>query len=119
MSIYYPYKFDHYHYLIVNNTLIDFPDEEIYTIPLNQENSLILNWVVDYSFENLIFEVHIREEVKWLALGFSDRGERFPADYCVLWHDWKGRVHFQVSNLSKFYIIYNKKNNTALYIKFH
>ncbi|XP_074032837.1 tyramine beta hydroxylase isoform X2 [Leptinotarsa decemlineata] len=31
----------------------------------------------------------------WFALGFSDRGEMFPADYCLLWENLQGKLSFQ------------------------
>ena len=30
----------------------------------------------------------------WLAIGFSDYGELYNADFCVLWRDWRQRTRF-------------------------
>lgn len=44
-----------------------------------------------------MFEIHIPFHFGWFAFGFSNYGESFPADYCVLWYDWKKRMHFEDS----------------------
>ncbi|GJQ73025.1 putative oxidoreductase [Trypoxylus dichotomus] len=67
----------------------------IYHVPLDEDNLVTLDWQIDYNQENLIFEVHLPTNFKWFAIGFSDKGDLFPADYCVLWYNWKSDIHFQ------------------------
>lgn len=92
-----------YRYLKYMYTLITFLgsyiENNIYHVPLNEDNLITLDWQIDYISENLIFEVHLPSNFKWFAIGFSNRGELFPADYCVLWYNWKHNVHLQVSQL--------------------
>ncbi|XP_071450350.1 dopamine beta-hydroxylase [Hetaerina americana] len=52
-------------------------------------------WRVEYGSEGKLYiEVHVPalKPTSWFTVGFSDRGEPAPADYCILWVDWKGRV---------------------------
>lgn len=52
---------------------------------------------VEPTKEVIQFEIHFTAEDRaWFAIGFSDRGEITPADYCILWSDWHLKVHFQV-----------------------
>lgn len=54
-------------------------------------------WSLDYYEGKVRFEIHLPKKIGWFALGFSDRGELEDADFCVLWRDWKGMQHFDVS----------------------
>ncbi|XP_008559438.1 dopamine beta-hydroxylase isoform X2 [Microplitis demolitor] len=52
--------------------------------------------LVEPTKEVIQFEIHFTAEDRaWFAIGFSDRGEITPADYCILWSDWHLKVHFQ------------------------
>lgn len=57
-----------------------------------------MSWMLDYSDGSVAFEIHIPPGYGWFALGFSDRGDLFPADYCLLWEDLKGKLRLQVKN---------------------
>lgn len=58
----------------------------------------MLHWMLDYPTETITFEVHLpRIYLQWFAIGFSDRGDIFPADYCILTSGWN-RVDFVVSS---------------------
>lgn len=70
---------------------------EIFHVALKEDNSVTLDWIVNYITEQLQFEVHVPSNFGWYAIGFSDRGELFPADFCILWYDWEKKLHFQVS----------------------
>uniref|UniRef100_A0A6P7GAW1 Tyramine beta-hydroxylase n=1 Tax=Diabrotica virgifera virgifera TaxID=50390 RepID=A0A6P7GAW1_DIAVI len=65
---------------------------EIYHVSLNVDNSVKLYWTLDYSSETISFEIHIPQDYGWFAIGFSDRGQLFPADYCLLWKNLKKKV---------------------------
>lgn len=69
---------------------------EIYHISLKEDNSLTLHWSLDYNSEEIMFEMHIPCEYGWFALGFSDRGSLFPADYCLVWENLQGKLKLQV-----------------------
>lgn len=73
----------------------------IYDVALDLNDTHHLYWRVDYPSEEVKFEVHSRARAPhpWIAVGFSDRGDLPGADLCVLWTDWHGRVHFQVSQI--------------------
>lgn len=75
-------------------------DNEVYRISLDTANTMNLYWQVNYKTDELSFEVHISRTFGWFALGFSDYGELFPADYCVLWYNWKHESMFQASKLT-------------------
>ncbi|KAF5288049.1 hypothetical protein FQR65_LT12099 [Abscondita terminalis] len=72
-----------------------YADDDIYQVALDESSTISLAWSLDYGKEVVTFEVHLPSEFGWFAIGFSDRGEEFPADYCVLWNDWKGHLRFQ------------------------
>lgn len=56
---------------------------------------------VDLMNELAVVEVHyVGDDSSWFAIGFSDYGERKPADYCVLWSDWRRQMHLQVKCLA-------------------
>lgn len=83
----------------------------MYHVALDKNGTMNLNWVLDYSKNEVIFEIHIPNDFGWFAIGFSDSGELFPADYCILWRDWKHQIVFEVtSNV-------NKTNLVESYIK--
>ena len=69
--------------------------DQIFHVPLNADGSISFNWLLDYPNEMVTFEIHIPASYGWFAVGFSDHGEHFPADYCLLWKDMKSRVHFE------------------------
>lgn len=68
----------------------------IFHVALKEDNSVTLDWIINYVTEELLFEVHIPSNFGWYAIGFSDRGGLFPADFCILWYDWEKKLHFQV-----------------------
>lgn len=69
---------------------------QVFSVALDGSNTITLHWIVNYSSKKITFEVHLPSNFGWFALGFSDRGKIFPADYCLLWYDWRRRVYFQV-----------------------
>lgn len=69
---------------------------DIFDIALDPLGKIKFYWTLDYTSHTLKAEVHVPSEYTWLAIGFSDRGELFPSDLCVIWTDWKGVVHFEV-----------------------
>lgn len=65
----------------------------MFSVPLDATGSCTLYWRLDYERQALLVEVHATLPPRaWFALGFSDYGEPAPADYCVLWEDWRGRA---------------------------
>lgn len=60
-------------------------DLQIFNVSLNGDSTLSLHWMVDYPQKLLTFEIHLPSNFVWFAFGFSDRGETFLADYCLLW----------------------------------
>ncbi|XP_050300563.1 tyramine beta-hydroxylase [Anthonomus grandis grandis] len=60
-------------------------DFKVFNISLNGDRTITLHWIVDYSKNNLAIEIHLPSQFTWFAFGFSNRGEPFPADYCLLW----------------------------------
>ncbi|XP_019872323.2 tyramine beta-hydroxylase [Aethina tumida] len=69
--------------------------QRIFKVSLNGENTISMSWMLDYSDGSVAFEIHIPPGYGWFALGFSDRGDLFPADYCLLWEDLKGKLRLQ------------------------
>ncbi|XP_058796937.1 tyramine beta-hydroxylase [Phymastichus coffea] len=68
--------------------------EPVHSLPLGSEASL--HWRVEFASEQIAAEVHYAaEEYAWFAVGFSNYGEHKPADYCVLWVDWRRQTHLQ------------------------
>ncbi|KAK4873371.1 hypothetical protein RN001_015400 [Aquatica leii] len=84
-------------YLLVLTLIIQnvYADDDVFEVALDEDSLITLAWSLDYSKEVVTFEVHLPNDFGWFAIGFSDRGEIFPADYCVLWYNWKGRLKFQ------------------------
>ncbi|CAH1367674.1 tyramine beta-hydroxylase [Tenebrio molitor] len=80
--------------LVFFKSSIQINRDQIFHAPLNGDGSVSLNWILDYSKKTITFEVHIPSLYGWFALGFSERGHYFPADYCLLWKDLKKRTHF-------------------------
>jgi dopamine beta-monooxygenase len=80
--------------LVFFKSSIQINRDEIFHAPLNGDGSVSLNWILDYPKKTITFEVHIPSLYGWFALGFSERGQYFPADYCLLWKDLKKRTHF-------------------------
>ncbi|KAJ8954020.1 hypothetical protein NQ318_004313, partial [Aromia moschata] len=70
-------------------------DGKIYNVSLNGDSSVSLHWKLDYSSDTIIFEVHLPSHYGWFAIGFSDRGKLFPADYCLLWKNEGGKFSLQ------------------------
>ena len=70
----------------------------VFQIGLDPQNLYRLFWTVDYQSESLTLEVRtvLNNEYDWFAIGFSDYGELFGADLCILWADRKRKLHFQV-----------------------
>ncbi|KAJ8925001.1 hypothetical protein NQ315_001166 [Exocentrus adspersus] len=71
---------------------------KIYNVSLNEDNSVSLHWTLDYSSETVIFEIHLPAEYGWFAVGFSIRGEIFPADYCLLWENHQGKLSLRAND---------------------
>lgn len=87
----------YFNYKLRNSYLIFIlENKQVYHVSLKEDNTVTLDWLVDYIAENVEFEVHLPSKFQWFAFGFSDRGDLFPADYCILWYDWKKKLHFQV-----------------------
>ncbi|XP_045463674.1 tyramine beta-hydroxylase isoform X2 [Harmonia axyridis] len=64
-------------------------ESKVFHAPLDSKSETMLHWVLDYPSKSIIFEVHLpRMDLQWFALGFSERGDLFPADYCVLTSGW-------------------------------
>ena len=71
---------------------------QVFSTPLDSSGESTLYWSVDYARRSLDVEVHFVRAASshaWFAVGFSDYGEACPADYCVLWQDWRGRSALQ------------------------
>lgn len=69
---------------------------DIYHVSLKEDNSVTVHWTLDYNSEEVIFEIHLPCEYEWFAFGFSNQGEQFPADYCLLWENMQGKIKLQV-----------------------
>ncbi|XP_068083155.1 tyramine beta-hydroxylase [Anabrus simplex] len=69
----------------------------VFRVPLDASGEAVVAWTLDYASDTVRFEVHVptSPDIAWVAFGFSDYGESFPADYCVLWQDWRGNVHME------------------------
>lgn len=64
---------------------------------LDPSGNMSLYWTVDYDRQYARFEVHLPLRTwDWFAIGFSDYGEYYPADYCILWTGWKLGNRFEV-----------------------
>ncbi|KAJ8969413.1 hypothetical protein NQ317_016690, partial [Molorchus minor] len=59
---------------------------------INGDNSVSLHWKLDYRTDAVIFEVHLPFGYGWFAIGFSDRGQPFPADYCLMWENQRNKL---------------------------
>ncbi|XP_020290292.1 tyramine beta-hydroxylase isoform X2 [Pseudomyrmex gracilis] len=61
-------------------------------------NKIDLSNRVDFANKSVNVEVHfVGNDSTWFAIGFSDYGELKPADYCVLWSDWRQQIQLQDS----------------------
>ena len=71
---------------------------ETYQINLDPRDDFHLFWSPDYDDESLLFELRLktRNHLDWFALGFSERGKISNGDFCVLWFDRRGLMHFEV-----------------------
>ena len=68
----------------------------MYKIALKGDNKTNLYWTINYPKEILNFEIHVSLPKNfWFAIGFSPYGELKLADFCILWTDWKNKIHFQ------------------------
>lgn len=71
--------------------------KKIFEVPLNYVGDVTLHWMIDYETEEIQYEIHYPLGfAKWFAFGFSDYGELAPADYCILWANWKNELYFEV-----------------------
>ncbi|XP_063221967.1 tyramine beta-hydroxylase [Bacillus rossius redtenbacheri] len=72
-------------------------EPRVFRVPLDAQGRASLSWLLDPGSRSLQAEVHARDlpAAAWFAVGFSDHGEAWPADYCVLWTDWRGHTHLQ------------------------
>ncbi|XP_060535970.1 tyramine beta-hydroxylase [Cylas formicarius] len=68
---------------------------KVYRVSLNGDRSVSLHWKLNYQDNAVDFEIHLPDEFGWFAFGFSDRGASFPADYCLLWKNTKGKLSLQ------------------------
>ncbi|KAF7263997.1 hypothetical protein GWI33_000785 [Rhynchophorus ferrugineus] len=64
---------------------------EVFHLALNGDNTISLHWILNYSEDEATLEIHLPAGFGWFAFGFSDRGEFYPADYCVLWRTARGK----------------------------
>ncbi|KAK7604848.1 hypothetical protein V9T40_006034 [Parthenolecanium corni] len=75
--------------------LRDLP-EGISYISLDPTGNTSMYWSLDYDQQFVKFEIHLPlRKWEWFAIGFSDYGEFYPADYCILWTGWKDGIKFQ------------------------
>ncbi|XP_056637105.1 tyramine beta-hydroxylase isoform X2 [Diorhabda sublineata] len=81
----------------------------IYHVSLRGDNSIKLYWSLDYNSETVIFEIHIPSDYGWFAIGFSDRGNLFPSDICLLWRDLKGISHLKDAYVDENGVTHNDK----------
>lgn len=81
--------------ILVSSVQISLQTNQIFHAPLNGDGSISFSWVLDYSSKSVVFEVHLPENFGWFAIGFSDYGKHFPADYCLLWNDMKRELRFE------------------------
>ncbi|XP_018564071.1 tyramine beta-hydroxylase [Anoplophora glabripennis] len=82
---------------------------KIYHVSLNEDNSISLHWTLDYCSDTIIFEIHLPSDYGWFAVGFSDRGKLFPADYCLLWENQKGELSLRDTYANDQGVIYLDK----------
>ncbi|GLV45599.1 Tyramine beta hydroxylase [Carabus blaptoides fortunei] len=68
--------------------------KQIFDVALDPLGKIKFYWNPDYTSSTLKVEIHTPNNYSWLAIGFSNYGELFPSDLCVLWTDFKGNVHF-------------------------
>ncbi|XP_030765927.1 tyramine beta-hydroxylase [Sitophilus oryzae] len=66
---------------------------KIFDLALNGDNSISLHWMLNYAEQDVTFELHVPSGFGWFAFGFSDRGNSYPADYCLLWKNIKGKFN--------------------------
>ncbi|XP_046481129.1 tyramine beta hydroxylase isoform X1 [Neodiprion pinetum] len=66
----------------------------VHSIPLGSD--VTFHWRVELTDETIMVEVHyVGEDNTWFAVGFSDYGEKSPADYCILWSGWHREINLQ------------------------
>ncbi|XP_044766667.1 tyramine beta-hydroxylase [Coccinella septempunctata] len=81
------------YYLSLHGAVI--AGNKIFHAPLDSKSEMMLHWILDYPTKSIVFEIHLpRLDLQWFAIGFSDRGNYFPADYCVLSAGWN-RLNFE------------------------
>lgn len=74
--------------------------EGVYYISLDSSGNTSLYWSIDYDQKFVTFEIHLSlRKWDWFAIGFSDYGEFYPADYCILWSNREWKTEFRVSFL--------------------
>ncbi len=82
--------------------------EGISYISLDASGNISMYWSLDYDQEYVKIEIHLPlRKWDWFAVGFSDYGEFYPADYCVLWTGWKWGVKFEVRCFCSNYVNFN------------
>ncbi|CAH1109286.1 unnamed protein product [Psylliodes chrysocephalus] len=94
-------------------------EKKIFNVSLNGDSSINLHWILDYSYSNVIFEIHLPSDYGWFAVGFSDRGNLYPADYCLLWKNVKGKVSLQDTYSTQSGILYLDKHQDCNKFKHH
>ncbi|XP_050684571.1 tyramine beta-hydroxylase [Leptidea sinapis] len=65
---------------------------------LDPKGDILLKWRVYYSINKIRFQIVFSDDtqpMKWISLGFSDRGDLNNADVCLLWTDYTGQEHFE------------------------
>ena len=87
------------------------PSTPFGSIRLNRD--LDFAWIIDAKDESI--EIEVKKELRssndpiWIAVGFSDYGERENADLCVFWADFEGNVLLTVSNHNTFSSTYGNE----------
>ncbi|CAH0546080.1 unnamed protein product [Brassicogethes aeneus] len=105
--------------ILCRYTIFTAGNNGVFKVSLNGENNILMNWALDYNSETVIFEIHIPSDYGWFALGFSDRGELFPADYCLLSQDLNGKfkLHDTWANKDGVLHIDDKQDCVGFHIK--
>ncbi|XP_065218029.1 dopamine beta-hydroxylase-like [Planococcus citri] len=68
----------------------------VYFISLDSSANISMYWSLDYNQKYVRFEIHLPlRRWDWFAIGFSDYGELYQADLCILWSDRKWNTEFQ------------------------
>ncbi|KAG5875052.1 hypothetical protein JTB14_026183 [Gonioctena quinquepunctata] len=89
-------------------------NNRIYHVSLKEDNSVTMHWTLDYSTETVIFEIHLPTGYGWFAVGFSQRGKIFPADYCLLWENLDGKISLQDTFSNDKGVLYSDKHQDCV-----